>query len=573
MHADGNVDNHILDEAEREELIHQHRSSPRRTVPELTHLAIDLGQLRDRTATLIATTVSAQAIQTLKENPSLANWVHEGLRLHRDRDARSCLFCSQALPEHRMLQLERHFNVAYDRLLGELTDMATEIRIATEAITALILPNTSQFYDHLVPEYTQAEARLSAQRSAMLEDLNILKETVSEKKSYLFERVTLPLRDLSSLHLGQIETINRIIRKHNQISETHTDRAKRARRRLELAEVASSLKVYEELLLSVKDSESDYGGIKMQLERVNTEIIRLEMEITEYRKPAEELNQELCMYLGHSEIQLKSKDTGYTLVRNGTPASEVSEGETTAIALLYFLKTLSDHRFDLTRGIIVLDDPISSLDANSLYVAFGLIQQFTSNAGQLFILTHNFTFFRQVRNWFQHIRGPSGGRSSSRPVSFYMLDCIEIEEQRTARIQELDPLLEQYESDYQYLFSCVYKAAFDERTSMSTLYTLPNIARRVLEAFLAFRRPDMSGDLWNKIRSFNFDDARELQILRFVNEHSHSDAIIPPEHDPSVLGETREVLKATLDFMKKADPDHFNGLVTLIKSKGQSNSR
>ncbi len=42
-----------------------------------------------------------------------------------------------------------------------------------------------------------------------------------------------------------------------------------------------------------------------------------------------------------------------------------SEGERTAIAFLYFLKSLQDKSFDLANGIVVIDDPVSSLDANA----------------------------------------------------------------------------------------------------------------------------------------------------------------------------------------------------------------
>jgi wobble nucleotide-excising tRNase len=72
----------------------------------------------------------------------------------------------------------------------------------------------------------------------------------------------------------------------------------------------------------------------------------------EHRQPAEELNDDLRKYLGHSDLLLEIKDAGYTISRNGVPAKSLSEGETTAIALLYCLKTLKDRRFDLAKGVV-----------------------------------------------------------------------------------------------------------------------------------------------------------------------------------------------------------------------------
>ena len=115
-------------------------------------------------------------------------------------------------------------------------------------------------------------------------------------------------------------------------------------------------------------------------------------------------------------------DTGYTITRGGVSAEFLSEGETTAIALLYFLKSLQDRRFPLANGVIVLDDPVSSLDANALFLAFAFIRERTKDAGQLFILTHNFSFFRQVRHWFHHLKGQKKKDVSKRPARFFMLD-------------------------------------------------------------------------------------------------------------------------------------------------------
>ena len=36
----------------------------------------------------------------------------------------------------------------------------------------------------------------------------------------------------------------------------------------------------------------------------------------EHRRPAEELNDDLRSYLGHGELRLEIKDTGYTIMRH-----------------------------------------------------------------------------------------------------------------------------------------------------------------------------------------------------------------------------------------------------------------
>src|SRR5690554_3283462 len=132
----------------------------------------------------------------------------------------------------------------------------------------------------------------------------------------------------------------------------------------------------------------------------------------------------------------------------------------TAIALLYFLKSLKDRRFELDKGLVVLDDPVSSLDANALFMAFGFIRRCVDEAAQILVLTHNFAMFRQVRGWFKWINHPCRRKSvEKRPARFYMLECSLAAEGRRSRIVLLDPLLEQFESEYHYLFARIYRRA------------------------------------------------------------------------------------------------------------------
>lgn len=52
------------------------------------------------------------------------------------------------------------------------------------------------------------------------------------------------------------------------------------------------------------------------------------------------------------------------------------------MALMYFLKTLKGADLDLPDGVVVIDDPVASLDANSLYNAFAYIQAQLPNEDQ-----------------------------------------------------------------------------------------------------------------------------------------------------------------------------------------------
>jgi len=84
------------------------------------------------------------------------------------------------------------------------------------------------------------------------------------------------------------------------------------------------------------------------------------------------------------------------VIRESVPAKSLSEGERTAIGFVYFVTQLKDENFDPEKGIVVVDDPISSLDANSQFQAFSFLKTATNQAGQLFLFTHNFDFLKLI---------------------------------------------------------------------------------------------------------------------------------------------------------------------------------
>ncbi len=86
---------------------------------------------------------------------------------------------------------------------------------------------------------------------------------------------------------------------------------------------------------------------------------------------------------------------------------------------------------------------------------------------------------------------------------------------------------------------------------------------------MAFRMPQISGGLWSKLRDVEFDEVMKTRILRFVNTHSHSEAIGEPEHDPSLLAEARPVLKDLLTLIKTLDPDHYRAMEELVKTPAE----
>jgi wobble nucleotide-excising tRNase len=561
LHTAGDHQMHELSTHDREKLLTQIRSTPKSKLESFSYELPDLKAVEQTCVNLLSTTVVAAVIQSLKDDPDLSSWVHRGLGLFQKRDAETCLFCDQPFPRDRLTAMEAHFSTEYEELLRRVDDQISTIRAAIKTATELSLPNTAQFYDDLSSEYDSAAAAMRAELDSAKRVLEALVKALEDKKNRAFERVALNVA-VQALKDEVVDDLNQVIVKQNQVCDDFQIRINSARTQLELDSVASNLEEFVELGDTVQAAEDAVTSSTDEVNRLEDEITRLEREIVEHRQPAEELNEDLRDYLGHGELRLEIKETGYTIMRYDAPAVALSEGEITAIALLYFLKSLQDRRFDLTNGVVVLDDPVSSLDQNALFAALGYIRAKTKSAAQVFVFTHSFTFFRLVREWFRNLRG-----QDKRAWQVYMLKCDWETNGRAAAVHPIDPLLMEFDSEYHYLFSRVYRIATDPPAPrLEAYYSVPSMARRVLETFLAFRVPDVGGQnhLWSQMDVVPFEEAKRSRIYRFLQTHSHRDAIGDADEDLTLLTESRAVLNDLLAFIKTADQDHYTRMIARV---------
>ena len=121
------------------------------------------------------------------------------------------------------------------------------------------------------------------------------------------------------------------------------------------------------------------AGLNRFKRSLENEAIELQKELTSVLPSIDEINN-LLKSFGFTNFQLAESDEegNYKIVReNGEDANEtLSEGEKTFITFLYFYQLIngSDEQDKVnTARIIVIDDPISSLDSNILFMVSNLI--------------------------------------------------------------------------------------------------------------------------------------------------------------------------------------------------------
>lgn len=249
-------------------------------------------------------------------------------------------------------------------------------------------------------------------------------------------------------------------------------------------------------------------------------------------------------------------------------------------------------RFDATSGkpIVIIDDPVSSLDSGifmgvSTYIWTEAVVK--DHIEQLILLTHNFELFRQ---WDIQVEGLH--RGGKRLVELYPARFFEIRSQHVsiAGSSKRRPALRSWppseevrkkvRSTYLHAFISVAEVlqklqtddSMENRLDAQLLF--PNVVRRMLESFLAFKRPEwVGGDLGKAMRNsaelltdagYRGDaNALRLRLTRYAHAYSHGE---DPSTDRTVSpDEVETAIRAAFEFMHTIDPAHFNGLCEAAK--------
>jgi wobble nucleotide-excising tRNase len=523
---------------------------------------------------ILGQTVTSNVISRLKEHADICDWVEAGIKIHSDHGSTNCEFCSQPLPADRMTELADHFNDEDRRLKAKADDLAAKLRIVYTTLNGLVLMDRARFYEEFRPQFDIASITFDAEKKGVLGKIIEIGKRVTEKKLKTTEAVPLA-ETIETIGFTEVlETINRLITSHNlKISNLEREKAD-ANQKLEthyLSTIFQSAGLLETECDSLSDKinfltngdpedDASIGIVGLQ-----ARIAENQGKISNTQKACDNINEGLATFLGRKELTFepfyvkttvdggeKVTEQGYIIKRGESPVKHLSEGEKTAIAFVYFTVHLQDRDFDLSKGIIIVDDPISSLDANSLFQSFAFLKNAVKDAYQVFLLTHNYDFLRLLLNWVRHIPKKFGQKG------YYMVNNKYNAGVRSAFLASLDQTLQDHESEYHYLFKCLYN--FKSDGTILNVYHIPNIARKVLDTFLMFRVPNSTSG-YEKMTTLTFDENKKTAIYKFTNDQSH---ITGAGFDPSLIAETQNNVKALLEMMEAVFPEHYTILVQSI---------
>lgn len=489
------------------------------------------GRIRD----LIVTTAINQAIERLTENPNIRDWVQKGLEIHEHHKSKSCEFCGEPFNKAHAEALAAHFSKEFTDFQARLNNAATWIE--SQGAPANSLPASTSFYKEFATEATKldGEYKEAAQK---------INEQIEGWRDALKAKITHPSKtDIQIADMGEDDVTNfnavlssivDLVKKHNNKTDNFSAETSKAKKSLELHFSAAEIQDFDYAgnEKQCKDLEATAAIDKKAIDELALEVRKLEALLSNETVGAKEFNDILHRFIGRSELCLgfNQAKKGYEIIRNGVGEHDgnLSEGEKTAIAFVYFITKLKENGNNIKDTIVVVDDPVSSFDSNHLFHAYSFLKTQCIDAKQLFVLTHNFTYFKLVRDWFATTnKNRAKKKPSKEPVAFfYRLDATP-GSPRNSLLVDADESLKNYGSEYHYIFKKLYAYRAKTTLDRDEAFLTANLARKLLESFFTFKFPRGRNDV-NQLMDAGLEGCTittaELKekIYRFINNRTYA---------------------------------------------------
>lgn len=601
----------------------------------LCHVPEDLALLLTRSISQSAKDNIQNKINTYKastlKHSSHQNWFEDGaILLKNSTENGICPLCDSEIIdiEEIILKYDEYFSDELSKLINTLQSAADAIGNNCEVIETWqeqirrIQEILARYQFHSILNDTEDETLKNITLGDIRKSTKRLEVLINHKKNDITREINQTDREFIGEVMVDISELNDNFRTIHTINEKLVEKLKGSLFNLRNAKEICSKLFWSRFDDKGKDIYNKYrddagiekpqeqGGIKFycflnkRISRLNEKIDsnerRRENELSKLKKESEYVNEFLSL-LCVTNFSINIDDTNEVIIsyvgkkpKKGIRYS-LSEGEKTALALSYFLSKYKYEVMDNQNAnikqedyIIVIDDPVSSLDENRLFSTALVIQQYLfphattatvndqkvvtwTGCKQLIVTSHNLIFLKFLSNVM------NSDQNKVR-ADFYLEE---------GHIQVLPAWFRNYQTSYFYKLAKLDSFANKEIDYSIVKDYLPNYIRVILEAFLSFKfarlrgkekyLPPMLGKLILQIDMHDFShykavkDIRDKDSLKLVLQEINNK--VNPESHGTVQdithleylseAELRKLAKQAVNVIQFFDQMHYSATQNL----------
>lgn len=348
-----------------------------------------------------------------------SDWVRDGHTHYTGVAGGKCPYCQQKLPESFEADIAACFDAQYQQDIRDLGQFQSIYTQETAGIVRVLKANMDDVM-------ATVDLKAYQERLTLLESsFEINRQRIAEKVKEPSKTVSLEDTDTLLLEIGaMIDEINKLVKANNDV--VAEKRSSKNRCKIEVIQFFASL-----LAAEVKSYRDEVARLNRELDTITARGQQLRKDLTALNAEISELNKhnanteaaidsinKILRDSGFQGFSLRAKDgveNVYEVIReDGSIAENLSEGERNFIAFLYFYHQVrgSMTSEELKEKIVVIDDPVSSMDSTALFLVSAIVREMINVCRnnteylnpkvpgdyikQLFILTHNVYFHREV---------------------------------------------------------------------------------------------------------------------------------------------------------------------------------
>ena len=461
-------------------------------------------------------------ISKLIRHLNMSDWINAG-RSYIQSNSNICPFCQKGtITDEFKKQLSDFFDATYNESVKTIKALSDNYLTESDNILSFLRgilsreknnPNTKLNIEEF-------EIAISDLSNSISNNRNLIANKVAEpSRSVILENNSGRLSKISSI----IQIANSAISKHNQLIENINTEKKQL---ILLAwqffctsfknETNAYLQKTKGLQRGITNLNTKHNKQLLLIKGLKREIEDLSKNITSVQPAIDEINRTLTAY-GITSFHIRPFDSDanqYQICRSdgSTALSTLSEGEITFITFLYFMQlskgSLNENNITDNR-IIVIDDPISSLDSSILFVVSSLIKELIkriksgdSNIKQLILLTHNVYFHKEVSF--------IDGRTHANGATHYWVLRKSNNITALTAHEQNNPI----SSSYELLWKEV------RQKGINSIITIQNVMRRIIETYFKILGKYGDDDLIHKFPSFEEQEICR-SLLCWINDGSH----------------------------------------------------
>lgn len=354
------------------------------------------------------------AIADLIKKLSNEDWVAWGREYIKDNSI--CPFCQkETITEEFKKQLELYFDTNYQESIETIKKMKENYTNKTAEVLERL--------DKIV-ETEQKNQQTKLNTEIFKRIIETLKNKINGNRQKMLDKSKEMSRNFKlDSNKNEIDAIKDLIKKANEQIANYNEMIKDIKKQKKSCKEQTWKFLVNEFKSDIQEYNKKYCGLEKGIDNLEKaisenqeEVKKLENEIKELEKNmvsikpiVNEINTLLKGY-GFTNFGLACTEDEkfYRIQReDGQLVGEtLSEGEVTFITFLYYyhLAKGSLKENDISKNkVLVIDDPISSLDSNILFMVSVLVKDLMketmeekTNIKQIIILTHNTYFYKEI---------------------------------------------------------------------------------------------------------------------------------------------------------------------------------